>query len=531
MRNAQIAFLVLFLSVQSTSAGPIDKERLKAEISLPRIACVAGVGFNSEDGMVLPGEKKKPRERLADLQGQLRGHEDDAELHYRIAECHKELEQKDQAQASYDRAIRIYRTQVQQHPKDGFLLSKLGESLAASGQSDEGDKLIRRSVEVSPGDWRCWTALGDHLAWDRLAAEVFDNTTRTRLDFREIARLLVEKKPPAEALVGFELAFADGNRCFDRAIASAPRESRAYMRRAAARMVQGTIRENMRVLGGQGGNPSGVMFTPDIVADLRRAADLTQDDYKTLGFAAIVELASAAPSSEHIESWLGKLTRLSISDKKATAVGALEVLGVVQMLYLEQHDKGEQCLRRVLQADPSREHIWDLLTAYLATHGRMDETIALSRERLRHKDSAHNRFMLAKALERSDLKQCEAEIRRALELDSNHVLANLSDAVLNLKRGDGASLEAARKRLDAVDDLLRADKDPDYSAEERSDREKNRGQCSLARCAYSILQDQPGAAKFLLNVSPACKEYRLYPVLAEMLGATDAGTMPDRPGK
>jgi tetratricopeptide (TPR) repeat protein len=129
----------------------------------------------------------------------------------------------------------------------------------------------------------------------------------------------------------------------------------------------------------------------------------------------------------------------------------------------------ETSLRRALTLDPSREQAWDMLTSLTAEAKRYEDLVSLCEERLKRKDIARTRLLLAYTYEKLNrLDQAEEQVQAALKLEPEDFTANLALAVLLLKRSDDvAVLSRAGELLNKAGEIIRESPTPvqwmDYS--------------------------------------------------------------------
>src|SRR5262249_40959970 len=141
--------------------------------------------------------------------------------------------------------------------------------------------------------------------------------------------------------------------------------------------------------------------------------------------------------------------------------------------------------------DPSRDAIWDMLTGLLAITGQHAASVRVAEERLKYKDNAHSRFLLARSLEEAkQLDKAQEQVQIILKREPRDVRANLGLAVLRLKQPAAdapalvQALAQAKKQLDVVENLLTPDSQP-----------ANRIDFLITQAAYWALIDNLGQAE------------------------------------
>jgi tetratricopeptide (TPR) repeat protein len=133
--------------------------------------------------------------------------------------------------------------------------------------------------------------------------------------------------------------------------------------------------------------------------------------------------------------------------KLKEALGFLTT-GLKMMAYLGQIEGN---LRRAIKLDPTRELPWDMLTVLLHASGRTAEAVALSEQRIKVKDNAHNRFVLAYGY--AEQRKCDKaieQLRAEIKCDENNLSCRLGLVAALLQRGDGDDLKQAGEQLDAL---------------------------------------------------------------------------------
>lgn len=496
----------------SSPAAAVDKAKLRRAAPLPKVTAKAGVGFNAARGLTFGGEKPDPAIQLAALQKELRGDDSDAERYDKIGDLHAELKQSDRADQARGKAADLYRRRLAARPDDADALTKLGSLLPALEQGAEGEALLRRAVEAAPRAWKPLVALGERLESRAMGALWGAKSGRSGADgdLGNLMGALLAKRPSADEEACITKDLDDARDCFDRAVAAAPREAAAYLRRAQFHSMSGLMRAGLRIARGDlSTNPLKAMASPECIADLKTAAELDPDDYRGLAgaacltvLAALMEANPAAPprsaldlvpeaDRRFVERALPVLEKFAGGKDVVAATACSEALGQIQF-FLGDYGRASGHYRRVVTLNPAYEDGWDMYLALLVTAERNDDLLAASRERLKHKDTAANRYLLAKAHDKlgQDAK-AEEQVRIALEREPENATYLLALAALLLRRADdAAALAHARAQLDRAEALL-----------QQKDVNGDRPTCAVNRAICQALAGEVAPARQLLDLA------------------------------
>ena len=164
-----------------------------------------------------------------------------------------EMGETGRARDAYRRAVTIYRRRARRDQGGGLALVDLGTTLHRNREYREAERVLRRAVRREPGAWRGWTAL----------AQVLESRIRAReRGVRSNAALLAETR-----------------RCYDRAVAVAPREPLPYAFRGNFRMWSEPALRQLAI-GPASGGSTRLPGARDsgCVEDLRRVAELSGGD-------------------------------------------------------------------------------------------------------------------------------------------------------------------------------------------------------------------------------------------------------------
>jgi Tfp pilus assembly protein PilF len=275
----------------------------------------------------------------------------------------------------------------------------------------------------------------------------------------------------------------------------------------------------------QGDEADGVKFYQAIFSinaqgDLWRMADLTPESPAAVTKAVMFELMASAfqigksglvhladgelwnqlPESrrQSIRRGLTRLENLGQGGNKTVAASALEFLGGLQWMLMRDLTGSESNLRRALALDPARELAWNLLMGLLVGSERFPDALAAAESRLKIKETARNHVAAAKVCDKLDRPdKARLHTDAAVKLDPDGYLANLSAAVVILKRGTtDNSIQQARQLLEHAGNAKGHPASQDEWVE-----------WNLTRGIFYALGDDPAAArrdlKRVLEADPA----------------------------
>jgi tetratricopeptide (TPR) repeat protein len=150
------------------------------------------------------------------------------------------------------------------------------------------------------------------------------------------------------------------------------------------------------------------------------------------------------------------LEKVAGQGDRAAAAGACEALSILRYMVTMEAEGAMADMRRAVELDPSREQAWDGLTVYSISRQNWPELIRVCEQRIKARDTARGRVLLAKALEKNGQinKALEAS-ERALTLDKESPLAQLAVAALLVRTSrDNEGLQRAIKLLQKTGERL-----------------------------------------------------------------------------
>lgn len=431
-------------------AWKIDEAKLRKTVRLPHIAIEVGIIFNSEEGFVFPGATEKAATEIVALKKALKGDHSDAERYLQLGLLYRKVKDKEEAKLAYQKAEKLFRDQIKEKPADGLLLTRFCESFTGDWKDGEEEALLRQAVRLSPKEWRCWLALGKHLGLQ--AAELLAGKQEEQTQHR--LRLLADKAFREDLLAKSQRSYQEASACFDKAVALTPNEADAWMNRAMFRMIYSRYYVPIKSVGEDKDDQRAGTLSDDTLADFKQVAKLQPASAQALGFVVLYEVLGCglkreksggfpdkilysvpAKNKQSIEEGLAKLEKLTESQDRYQAGLAAEILAVLQQIVFENTDRALAFARKAVALNPDSESAWDMLCALLAEK-KNEECLACCRKRLEHKDSARNRFLLAKSYEKLDqYDKAEEQVRIALKQEPEHPHCNVALAALLLRKG------------------------------------------------------------------------------------------------
>jgi tetratricopeptide (TPR) repeat protein len=408
----------------------------------------------------------------------------DAPRYQRLGALYYDLADSAQARQAWLRAVELYRRQGAEQSDNATLLVGLGEVLGALGRAEEAERLLRKAVKVAPGDWRPQAALGRFLASQTVVAIALD--AHRALDSSAIAaaggQSAEARLEPAQAEKGRKL-IAEALACQDRAVEFAPQEVEPYISRAGARCVHAALNAVLAAAGGDESQDTRAwtkFLAPAALSDLQTAVRLNGRDFRLLAAAALYEVFLAAGehglarmedlargavwgllpdgTRQSVRKAMDRLEDLTQGSEARPAAGALEALGILQYLVVRDLRGAESSLRRAVALDPAREQAWETLILLLALSDRPAELLPVCEARLKQRDTAHNRVLVAKACEQLNLQdRTLAEGEAAQRRYPDDLTANLALVAALLKyNSEPVVLLRAAQLLSKAEQLLGA---------------------------------------------------------------------------
>lgn len=474
MIRPRFAILPLLVLLMLTSAGKaVDKEKLRRAVSLPEVSFIFGYGMNGWGEFVSTADLGPQPEKIAEIEKQLKGDAADAERYCRLASLYVRAGQSDKSTEFCRKAEALLRKQLAVCPKNFACRLRLAEVLERQKKRAEAEELLRRVVEDCPDDWRAWQALGQFLS-DKARRTLLNGMAFSATGPDRLLQTLRAASPTPERIASWRQDCKKVDACFHRAIDLAPRVPEVYLTRGTASWNDSLLNCGLRLYNGEKADFTVAMLAPEARPDLRRAVDLNPKNYMCIGFidwmdamADAYEYSAQNPSAKQPEQMLDVLseaTRQRVREHmarlaeemeqsdKPKAAEAAEVLVYLRIMLLKDIPDTKTILRRSIELDPSRNAPWEMLIAALLASNQMEKAAELCRQHLKHKDSARNRLLLAKAYAELDrLDKAEEVIRVGLEREPDDFLLNLTLMDLLLIRGRDDDLRQAGQTLRKIE--------------------------------------------------------------------------------
>lgn len=523
MKTATV-LVILILIPGRGECGELDKAKLRGLVRMPTVSVYAELNFSSLFGVSLNCEKIDPAAEIARLQQPHKDAAAEVERCQRLVRLYRKLDRMKESKEAGARALGICRAQVREHPTDMRWLARLGDALSDAGELAEGEKLLRRAVKEAANDWESWLALARCVDRQAGREVMGDKYIYFHLkNEKSMIHSLFERKPTAEQIAAMRRLRQEARRYYDRAIALAPRETKPYFGRVGSLWNHAVVEAGLRMAKGEKVDLKKVLLSPECAADLARIARLRPNDPQVIGAAALWEYLSSvlhdkmevekgnpfaallkassgdltdllpAKSRDFIRWSKNRLEQLEKSENKKTAADAAEALVDLLLMtkgredessilpasynpqneteqsirdYLQFGEQGDprrkilEHLRRLVQLDPSRERAWDTLAGMLAQTRKLDEAVTVCQKRIAVRDTAHNRFFLAKIYaEQSRFDRAAEQLRAGLKREPKDWNCLLGLVAVLLKRSDNEALKQAGEELDIVEARAKEDKE------------------------------------------------------------------------
>jgi tetratricopeptide (TPR) repeat protein len=472
--------LICAWSVPAASA-PGGQEALRKLLKLPVLQAQFSLRLDPELGYVIPGARAGTANEIQQVTRAMAGQSSDserpadAEHHYRLYELYREAGDLARASNHLAKSVSLFRTLADTQADNANLLAKYGRTLDSAAKEQEAEVVLRRAVRLQPTEWRAWSALSQLLlgrAWQSLGRGL-PNKTSARPEM--LLDAAAKRQLSSTQLEKARTELQEALQCAERAVSLAPKETQPWAGQALAHAYSGMLGFVEDVLRGSEPDPLKIyraMFPVKAQADLEQLARLTPGDplvWAKLGLFRLLdgavalgmrglenlgkgEVWSSLSDSQRqgIKRSMTELENLGQSSNPAVAAPALEFLGAFQWTAMRDRTGAERNLRRAVELDPDREIAWDFLMTVLVDANRHEAAIAAAETRLKSHNTTRNRIAAAKAFDRAGrLEQAQAHLVAALQLEPNDYLANLSAAVVLMKRAsDEDSLHSASNLLD-----------------------------------------------------------------------------------
>jgi tetratricopeptide (TPR) repeat protein len=465
-KRVTLTLAAILIALPLTAATPtLGKDALRKLVRLPSITFQPSWTYDPESGFVMGSAIEDFTREITSVRDSLKDNPNDAGKFLRLAELYAATHDDENARKSSLRAVELYRDLAQSQSDDADVLTSFGSALRLSDKMSEAESVLRKAVQLAPKNWHCRVALGRLLDAEARRA-IYDRPP------------LAPERPTSVEVALAQQRLSEAGDNFELAVTSATNEPEAYFRRGMHRCLRATLSRQIRVA--QGEEISDVdladsAFSPDTLADLQRASQLSPRDYSRIGGTAIFGIFTACEHRGVVDwsevSWnslpdktqrslhdaITRLENLGQDSDPHVASGALEVLGILQGPMLRETQSCISTLRRAVTLDASREQALEVLVSTLAHAARYDELLSVCEDRVKQKDSERSHMLLAKAYEKlQQWDDAESELLEVLRQSPNNFPASLGVAAAILRRSnaDGDGLPEANSWLSRAEALL-----------------------------------------------------------------------------
>jgi tetratricopeptide (TPR) repeat protein len=326
-------------------------------------------------------------------------------------------------------------------------------------------------------------------------------------------KAILDYRPSAETLEKSEAMRDEAARCFDRAMAIAPKEPEVFFQRAGYMSMSNL--QNCYIRYYRDGEKITTnewllaFISKETIANLQKASELKPKDYQYVSLAAYFEWFNAKLQSkavsfdpdtlpdaarQFIHDSMIRLENLSEDADKKIAAGALENLGMLNMMFGNMPEATTD-FRRAVALDSTRGQSWDLLFISLFDSASPDELLAVAQARLKIDDSARNHIVLSKifAQKMGKWKEATEQAEIAEKLETNNIVPPLLLAAIALKQSEQTNYLSI-----AGTNLIRAET-IQQKMPKGNELMKRTREWGLDTIIYYILNNQTDWAKYTLN--------------------------------
>lgn len=416
--------------------------------------------------------------------------------------------------AALKEAITLYRKLLASYPtqKAAWLIG-LGTAQNQGGDL-EAEQTWREAVRLDGQNWKTWTGLGEALSTkaSKIAFDGLDGSalfSQMTSDPAAAYELLRQKSRSPEQIARSRPIQAEARRCFDKAVALAPREVGTYQARSMAytgSMIYAMMDAGANAAKNASGDASrqaattllGAFAHPDFIANLNEIARLTPNDPDALSGAALLQVfptlsgdgtAGFTAVTQRLD---GPLARIATSPQ-ATRQQRTRATEMRVTLFVAQknYDQAERIAREALNTDASNQQLQDMLLITFMVGEKNQLARAILNTYLPQRDAPYWRMMLAKTyLRDKQLPETEKALRDARAKYPGSDRIRLALAVTRLKSAD--DVEARQEASALLDSLNTTSGTSDLSDDDKIT-------VSLARVALAALQGDGTRATSLLS--------------------------------
>jgi tetratricopeptide (TPR) repeat protein len=471
-----ISLLILAMALTARADSALDaKAQLRKLCQLPSLSLTFAFRIDPKEGIQFAENDQARDETIAALEKGMRNEPSDAEHYLHLARLYARRKNgQADAKRTREKAIELFRKRVESHPEDGPLLAALAGALMES-DIDEAERVVRRGVKVAPGDWHCWSCLGDILVSQAFSA-LYKKDADESPNALEMFKRVAQNKPAPAQLEASQKKLDEGMACLNKAVSLAPKEPGVYEKRGADRCSASLLDMLKGAALGKEVNPlklTTVYFSGDGENDFKTVARLSPTNYHALGsivlFEAVREALSHGDDSGFSGHWSGYseksqktvreamtgLNKLADHPDKHLASQALLIEGVMQEVIIGDLSASEKSLRQAVLLNPQRSETWEMLDTIFITEKHYDDLASACEARLKYETTPRTLFLLAKA--RDELNQAdkvEQLLQKMLELSPEDFNANFGMAVILLRRTDSHSIIRSTGLLEHASAIL-----------------------------------------------------------------------------
>ncbi len=476
--SARVLILTLLLPLCARAVAPESgPEALRNLLKMPTMTVSIGWNVDAKRGVVYGGEVLQVPDKIARLRKQLNESptSSDAERYMELADYYGDLKDTNNATTCAEKAVDLFRKQLESRPDDGHLMSKFGFAVAMAHGTEEAEPILRKAVTLSPKDEECWENLGTVLSARSTSMLTFGEQQTANAPAEKLLREKVENvlKPPTDQLAKAQKLYDEALDCFNRAVQLAPSNAVAYSRRGSFKFAHDYIESAvgaMRHPKEDAHTSVSAMTLDSSLSDFDKAVSLSPDDPLLVGQSMFVEFMSAMTKAEQragksplelmpaknansLRAKLAVLEKIGKTGNAKKAAEALEIVAVWRSSLFGEREVGDRevvtSARRAIELDPSREAAWQLLMLGLDHGGSYEELIKVSQAYLNKNKTDESRMLLAKAyFDAKQFQNAEEQVNAILENNPNDFKANVASAVLILHRSQKLSeMVVAERRL------------------------------------------------------------------------------------
>jgi tetratricopeptide (TPR) repeat protein len=464
------------------NAGP-DLDRLRKLAAFPSVATVFDIDYRSDkrDGR---GNVIDPAKKIDELLPRLNGSLDDAHVCLELARYYGARKEKQKVREMAEKAEKLLRPfQNTAEPKEAhhLLAYARAHALIYPERWEEQEQWVRRATELAPEDWRARQRLGScHLY--RAQITLLEGRLPEEGAQSEALKVMLAGKATPKTLAAVETLLDKGRQCLNRARELAPDSVEQWEHRIGYLFGELDWISALRVARGNSPLPAaalapldpelagrgftGAKFTlealPDLVSECREAAERCPDHVGMQVFGLLTVLSRIkqrlaerefakdpqAPlflprEARFIDESLARIEQIRKQARPEAAPYFDRVLGAYHFQLAMLHDsvahlpKAEFHVRRLVKADAKDQDARDILEFILAEQGRATAALEVAQERAAAAPTIRNRYMLARALDRSGQSAAAAkELDAALITAPRDLYCLAGRAVLLLHESD-----------------------------------------------------------------------------------------------